>query len=391
LTKFLNMKNASPEGAAPQQSLIFIPDISGFTQFVTETEISHSQHIIEELLEIIIDSNKIGLEVSEIEGDAILFYRFGKAPTAEEMLDQVKEMFSRFHMHLKKYETHRVCNCGACCSANNLAIKFIAHYGDITMNNIRQYKKLFGKEVIVAHRLLKNEIDSHQYSLFTDNLSKACDTWQNIDKSAWDLVRHAEQEYDSGKVSYCYVSLNTLLDQLPQPSMEDYSLKGMKSKMMECNLTINAPLETIFNVVADLPWRSKWLPGSQEVITDINTPITSTGQTHKCLANGPVIVSHDYTLSDDFITFTETDTKKSYCCVYKMKKLDENRTELNATMFLRKNFIKETMFKLMMKPKFSKAYQLAFENLKSYCESLIEKGDIHPYRIAISKKALEAA
>lgn len=292
------MKNNSTETAAPQQALIFIPDISGFTKFVTETEISHSQHIIEELLEIIIDANKIGLEVSEIEGDAVLFYRFGNAPSAQEMLDQVKEMFSKFHMHLKKYETHRICNCGACCTANKLAIKFIAHYGDITMNTIRQYKKLFGKDVIVAHRLLKNEIDSDQYSLFTDNLRKANESWNSAGQNAWSSFQEAEHEYDSGKVSFCYLSMDPLMRELPEPTMEEYSIKGLKSKLMEVNNTINAPLETVFNVIADLPWRSKWIPGALPEVTDVNEAITSTGQTHRCLADGPLLVSHDYTLTD---------------------------------------------------------------------------------------------
>ena len=54
------------------KGLLFIPDISGFTRFVNETEIDHSRLIIQELLEILINANQIGLEVSEIEGDAIL-------------------------------------------------------------------------------------------------------------------------------------------------------------------------------------------------------------------------------------------------------------------------------------------------------------------------------
>ena len=377
------MKNNSPETTAPQQALIFIPDISGFTKFVTETEISHSQHIIEELLEIIIDANKIGLEVSEIEGDAVLFYRFGAAPSAQEMLDQVKEMFSRFHMHLKKYETHRICNCGACCTANKLAIKFIAHYGDITMNNIRQYKKLFGKDVIVAHRLLKNEIDSDQYSLFTDNLRKANETWSSAGHNAWTVFQEAEQEYDSGKVSFCYLSMDPLMKELPEPKMEEYSIKGLKSKLMEINHTIHAPLETVFNVVADLPWRSKWIPGALPQITDINEIIASTGQTHKCLAKGPILISHDYSLSDHLITFTETDADKTFCCVYHMKKLNENSTQVDVSMFLKKNFMKELMFKLFMKSKYTKVYDQSFKNLKAYCESLVEKKETHPYSIKI--------
>ncbi|MFC2085655.1 hypothetical protein ACFLRO_00420 [Bacteroidota bacterium] len=38
-------------GGITQPGLLFVPDISGFTQFVKATEISHSRHIIQELLE----------------------------------------------------------------------------------------------------------------------------------------------------------------------------------------------------------------------------------------------------------------------------------------------------------------------------------------------------
>ena len=87
----------------PQPALLFIPDISGFTQFVQATDVAHSQHIIEELLEKLIESNEIGLQVSEVEGDAILFYRFGSPPTSEEFFRQVQQMFITFHSHLKLY------------------------------------------------------------------------------------------------------------------------------------------------------------------------------------------------------------------------------------------------------------------------------------------------
>ena len=47
----------SEQGEA-QPTLLFVPDISGFTRFVNETEISHSRHIIAELLETLIDANR---------------------------------------------------------------------------------------------------------------------------------------------------------------------------------------------------------------------------------------------------------------------------------------------------------------------------------------------
>lgn len=72
-------------------ALIFIPDISGYTEFITQTEIRHSKHIISELLEIIINGNQLAMNVSEIEGDAVLFYRKGDAPSLKEIIAQVKK------------------------------------------------------------------------------------------------------------------------------------------------------------------------------------------------------------------------------------------------------------------------------------------------------------
>ena len=82
-------------------ALLFIPDISGFTQFVNETEISHSQHIIEELLETLIEANSLHLSISEIEGDAILFYKTGEQIKPESIVEQAKKMFLAFHKQLK--------------------------------------------------------------------------------------------------------------------------------------------------------------------------------------------------------------------------------------------------------------------------------------------------
>ena len=54
-----------------QKGMLLIPDISGFTEFVSEVEISHSEHIIAELLELLIESESLGLQLCEIEGASV--------------------------------------------------------------------------------------------------------------------------------------------------------------------------------------------------------------------------------------------------------------------------------------------------------------------------------
>ena len=126
------------------RGLLFIPDISGFTRFVTETEIGHSRLIIQELLEILINSNEIGLEVSEIEGDAILFYKFGDSPDMPTLYKQVERMFCDFHRHLGVYDVRKFCQCKACLSAVDLTLKVITHYGEFTGYNVKNFSKLIG-------------------------------------------------------------------------------------------------------------------------------------------------------------------------------------------------------------------------------------------------------
>lgn len=67
-------------------SLLLTPDTSGFTAFVHETELEHSQYIILGLLNALIEADELGLTVAEIEGDAVLFYQEGRVPSAGQIL-----------------------------------------------------------------------------------------------------------------------------------------------------------------------------------------------------------------------------------------------------------------------------------------------------------------
>ena len=132
---------------------IFIPDISGYTEFVSRTELEHSSHIINELLEVLVGSNCTNLTLREIEGDALLFYRTGVPLSLSEMTQQAITMFTNFHNHLKIIERDSICQCGACQTASNLSLEFVLHYGPIQEMRIGNFVKASGIDMIIAHRL----------------------------------------------------------------------------------------------------------------------------------------------------------------------------------------------------------------------------------------------
>lgn len=371
--------------SATQPMLIFMPDISGFSKFVKNTEIDHSQHIIEELLEILIDANELGLEVSEIEGDAILFYRTGAPTTIDKLLAQVESMYLKFHTHLKMYENTRICQCGACSTANDLKLKFIITYGEVGFNKIKGHDKLFGKEIIIAHRLLKNNIQKDEYVLITNDV---LNTHQHdTDISQWGNFEQSEEDYDIGLIQYQFSGLEPLVQKIPSPKIESYGLNNSKTLVFETSYEINSPLDLVFNVLSDYSIRHLWsvgLKGSDQ----LNSKISRNGSTHRCVINNskndPFFIAHDFNTSKDYVVFTETDSSKGVSVVFSLKKVEENTTLLETRTFLEGGFIKQTIFSLLLKKRFARDAQCSALNLEKYCKILVEKDELPKSQIVLT-------
>jgi len=192
--------------------LFFIPDIGGFTKFVTETEISHSRHIIGVLLELLVDSNEIGLEVSEFEGDAVFFFRTGALPSVGDLIAQSLRMYRNFHQHLRQQEQLRVCQCGACSRMHKLTLKFVAHAGPATTMEVKGRTKFIGRSVIVVHRLLKNNVADKEYLLVTQ---EALDRLGGIAQLPTAFVSGLDTYEAIGEVEYQHHSLRSYRDERP--------------------------------------------------------------------------------------------------------------------------------------------------------------------------------
>jgi hypothetical protein len=143
--------------------LLFIPDISGFTRLVHSFDVLTGKQITCELLSEVLGQNLLNLNLSEVEGDAVLFYRYGPAPTLNELVQQYNAMVQAF-------ESKRAFLEKSLSQPLQLSLKVIAHYGPMTEYQIGPFKKLYGEVVVEAHRLLKNSIKRNSYLLLTDAL-----------------------------------------------------------------------------------------------------------------------------------------------------------------------------------------------------------------------------
>ena len=241
-----------------KSAIIYIPDISGFTKFVTETEIRHSEHIISELMEVILKSNLLDFKISEIEGDAVLFYRTGAPPKIEEVIELSKQMFLNFHNHLRIIERDNVCQCGACQTVSNLTLKFITHFGNLSEVEIRDFNKIMGSDVILAHRLLKNKVDSREYLLLSQKYLETQSSVSN-DSEEWITYKENIEEIDSfGKVNTKYIDFKPLL-KFVSPANKLNKSRDFTSP--DYSLIIKSPINFVHRSLIDVTTKNEWVPG----------------------------------------------------------------------------------------------------------------------------------
>lgn len=350
------------------KGLVFIPDISGFTRFVHETEINHSRIIIQELLELLINANKIGLEISEIEGDAILFYRYGDVPELKELYSQVEEMFRKFHAYLAIYDAYRFCQCKACLSAVNLSLKVVTHYGEFTEYNVKNFSKLIGKDIIVAHQLLKNDIEQHEYWLLTQNLTEEK---QPAPFAQWMRWNSSVKKIEGGEISFHYTQLSNLKEELP--SVEPLHLEiDNKIKVLSVSKEYDTHIIKLFHITGDFNYRHRWQEGVQKV-EEVAHFLPRIGmKCRRILDSGETVTySSSYTFHPDRISFSETDEDKKHAWYFLLEKTENGKVRLTIDHYIRKSLSDQFFFSLKKK-KIKEALIRSMTRL----ETLLEEIDI---------------
>jgi hypothetical protein len=227
------------------------------------------------------------MRVSEIEGDAVLFYSHQSVPVMEQLFSQARKMFINFHTHLKRYERDRICQCGACRSASGLTLKIVAHAGKIGFTKVKTHLKPHGSAVILLHRLLKNNLESHEYLLLTSAVPNSDGIFPAKEGLEWVKESKGSIHYeDMGRVEFTYFPLRPLHRQI-----QDLPARAPVSKTSNpviCETYITCPPSQIHQLLVNLQQRPMWNKRIKAVKFD-SKRINRSGTTHVCVLNsGPL-------------------------------------------------------------------------------------------------------
>ncbi|AYA37574.1 DUF2652 domain-containing protein [Hymenobacter oligotrophus] len=293
---------ALPDDAEP--ALLFIPDISGFTRFIEEANHPQAPHLVADLLEILVEANTLDLEVAEIQGDAILFYRLGEPPTVAELVEQCRRIFLDFQNYLKLVARDTGSELTAALQQADLTLKIVVHYGRVSVSQIRSFTKLLGRDVIVAHRLLKNNVSGSEYILLTEDYLRTQPAEELARCFAWTRLQHSATVYDYlGEIQYRYAYL-TPLRLLLQSESDDGKLP------VTCRIKVRrvaaVPAALAFRVLSNFRLRPRWLAGTAAVHYDVTKAFRPGTSYTLDLYNGQIgLQAVQRIVADDHIEYVE--------------------------------------------------------------------------------------
>ncbi len=185
-----------------RSGFLVLADISGFTEFLTSTELEHGPPIIAELLESVIHRIAPPLEIHGIEGDAVFATGpDGKVLPPASLRAILRDAFAGFQAKQRELAADESCNCRCCRGVDKLRLKAIGHYGPFVEHTIGGRPQITGPAVILAHRMLKNGVTKPtQYTLLT---RPALD-YMDVDPAHFGMQPHTERYEHFGDVE-CYV------------------------------------------------------------------------------------------------------------------------------------------------------------------------------------------
>ncbi|MAY79828.1 MAG: hypothetical protein CL930_03490 [Deltaproteobacteria bacterium] len=214
------------------EGFVVLLDISGYTRFVRShnlrhipvlgtrfrvTSEAHAEEVVTDLLETLINATSDLLRPEKLEGDAVLFTAVPENPSdfAQQLVTKLQTIFAVFQDRIHQIAFCSTCLCDCCSQMTQLKVKAIVHHGPFLIKKVAGFREIAGQEIIRAHRLLKNTIDSDQYLLLTDSVNTLAKA-----SSIIPIESHQEEDPDLGSTTVWvhYPELDEIEEKAPTES-----------------------------------------------------------------------------------------------------------------------------------------------------------------------------
>jgi len=178
--------------SAAQPTCFLIADISGYTGYLADVELDHAQDILADLIGAVVTALRPNFRLAKLEGDAAFTFATVERIDGSMLLDTIERCYFGFRRRRRDVRQATSCECNACSRIPDLDLKFVVHHGDAILQKVAGRQELLGSDVIVAHRLLKNEVVEKLGISAYALMSQACIDASDIEPAKLGMRGHTE-------------------------------------------------------------------------------------------------------------------------------------------------------------------------------------------------------
>jgi hypothetical protein len=270
-----------------ERSCLLIADISGYTAYLAGVELDHAQDILADLIGTVVTTLRPTFRLAKLEGDAA----FMEAPADEIdgslLLDAIERCYFGFRRRRRDVRQATSCECDACMRIPDLNLKFVAHVGLVVRQQMAGLDELIGRDVIVVHRLLKNEVGERTgasaYALLTD----ACTTAMGLDPAELAMTPHTETYDVVGEVPGW---VHDLERRWQEEDTRARVLVDAGSAQVAVAMPTAAPPQLAWEYMTQPGRRVAWMHGVTDVIVDAPGNRRGVGTTNHCMHGADAII-----------------------------------------------------------------------------------------------------
>ena len=252
--------------AAAQPTCFLIADISGYTGYLADVELDHAQDILADLIGAVVTALRPNFRLAKLEGDAAFTFATAEKLDGSMLLDTIERCYFGFRRRRRDVRQATSCECNACSRIPDLDLKFVVHHGAAIIQRVAGRQELLGSDVIVAHRLLKNEVVEKlgidAYAL----ISQQCIDASDIDPAALGMREHTETYERIGDVP-------AWVHDLERRWQEEEARGRIRVSPEESILTVSVPT----NVPPQVAWEFLTTPGQRMTWQPWVTEVTVKG------------------------------------------------------------------------------------------------------------------
>jgi len=257
-----------------------IADITGYTQYLSASELDHAQKTLTALLNLLISHTKPPLIISRLAGDAVISYGlrdgFLLGQTFVEMLE---DTYVSFRRAIELMVRNTTCQCNACRNIGSLDLKFFVHYGEFGVQRLDRHDELVGSDVNLIHRLLKNSVkEATGFAAYTMYSQAAIEALGLTDASTG-FVLHAETYDHLGTVQSFVQNMHPIWD---KKRAEPLVLIGPDKQLMSLSVEIRVPRELVWEYLSRPDFAARLLGGAKIEIEKRRSGQIGEGSLYQC-------------------------------------------------------------------------------------------------------------